>query len=480
MNPESELVRERKAKRETFLKEGISPYGGRFLPIDAISHVLAHFEEGKRVRLAGRLMARRSHGKSTFCDLKDEGGKVQIYTKEELLGAANYDRFTRLDLGDIIGVEGTLFVSKMGERTVKIEKFTLLSKILHVLPEKWHGLKDVEIRYRHRYVDLIVNEEVRKSFQLRSEIVREIRRFLDDRGFLEVETPMMQPIPGGARAKPFVTHHEALDTDLYLRVAPELYLKRLLVGGMEKIYEINRNFRNEGLSIRHNPEFTMLELYQAYADYTDMMALTEEMITHLVKKIYGKEEISFGEKTISFKRPWRRVSFYQALEEKTKLDWRKADIKKEAKGLKVEFDPKDEIVDVLNAVFEAVVEPDLWDPTFIIDYPAILTPLAKPQENDPELAYRFELYIGHMEIANAFSELNDPVIQRERLEKQVEIIGESKKVDEDFLMALEYAMPPAGGLGIGIDRLVMILTNRPSIREVILFPQLRPEVRPET
>ena len=475
MQPESELIGERKAKREAFLKVGVSPYGRRFLPIESISEILAHFEEGRRVRIAGRLMARRSHGKSTFCDLKDERGRIQIYAKEELLSPPGYEQFSKLDLGDIVGVEGALFVSKMGERTVKVEKFLLLSKILRILPEKWHGLKDVEIRYRHRYVDLIVNDEVRKTFHMRSEILREIRRFLDEQGFLEVETPMMQPIPGGARARPFVTHHEALDTDLYFRVAPELYLKRLLVGGMEKVYEINRNFRNEGISVRHNPEFTMLELYQAYADYTDMMSLTEELICHLVKKFYGAEEIPYGDRTVSFKRPWRRISFYQTLQEKTGVDWRKADVKKEAKRLRIEFAPDDEEIDVLNTVFESVVETELWDPTFVVDYPAILTPLAKPQEEDPELVYRFELYIGKMEIANAFSELNDPVIQREKLEKQVEIIGENKKLDEDFLMALEYAMPPAGGLGIGIDRLVMVLTNRPSIREVIFFPHLRPD-----
>ena len=475
MTPETDLIRERKTKREAYLKQGAAPYGSRFLPREPIGEVLAHFEEGRKVRMAGRLMARRSHGKSTFCDLKDESGKIQIYTKEEILGAEAYERFSRLDLGDMIGIEGSLFVSKMGERTVKVEKFVLLSKILQVLPEKWHGLRDVEARYRHRYVDLIVNEEVRKTFRLRSEIVREIRHFLDARGFLEVETPMMQSIPGGARARPFVTHHETLDIDLYLRVAPELYLKRLLVGGMEKVYEINRNFRNEGISIRHNPEFTMMELYQAYADYTDMMELTEELITHLVKQIHGKEEIVYGNRAVSFKRPWKRISFYDTLKQKTRVDWRKADIKKEAKRLGVEFAPNDEAIDVLNAVFESQVEPDLWDPTFVIDYPAVLTPLAKPKEDDPELVYRFELYMAKLEIANAFSELNDPVIQRERLEKQMEVIGGNKKVDEDFLLALEYAMPPAGGLGIGIDRLVMILTNRPSIREVILFPQLRPE-----
>lgn len=474
MISESDLIRERKAKRDALLKEGAAPYGGRFLPVQSVAETLEKFGEGKRTRLAGRIMARRSHGKSTFCDLRDESGKIQIYTKEDVLGREDYERFVRLDIGDIVGVEGALFVSKMGERTVKVEKFALLSKILRVLPEKWHGLRDVEIRYRRRYVDLIVNEEVRKTFRLRSGILRELRSFLDRRGFMEVETPMMQPIPGGARARPFVTHHEALHTDLYLRVAPELYLKRLLVGGMEKVYEVNRNFRNEGLSVRHNPEFTMLELYQAYADYTDMMTLTEELITHSVQMVHGKEEILYGDKPISFRRPWKKISFFDSLREKTAVDWRKADVKKEAKRLGVEFEPRDEAIDVLNAVFEKAVEPELWNPTFVVDYPAELTPLAKPQEKDPQLAYRFELYIGSIEIANAFSELNDPVIQRERLEKQAEIIGGSKKADEDFLMALEYAMPPAGGLGIGIDRLVMILTNRASIREVILFPQLRP------
>ena len=479
MPQDSEHVRERKAKREACLKQGTAPYGERFLPIESLQAVLDRFEEGRKVRIAGRLMARRSHGKSTFCDLKDETAKIQIYAKQETLSPEGYEQFSNLDLGDIVGLEGSLFTSRMGERTVKIEKFTLLSKILQVLPEKWHGLKDVETRYRQRSVDLMVNDEVRQAFRRRSQIVRQIRQFLDERGFLEVETPMMQPIPGGARAKPFVTHHEALGMDLYLRVAPELYLKRLLVGGMEKIYEINRNFRNEGLSVRHNPEFTMLELYQAYADYTDMMNLTEELISGLAQSLHGTEELLFGDRPVHFKRPWKRISFYEALREKTKVDWRRADIKKEAKKLGIEFAPADDDVDVLNAVFGEVVEPDLWEPTFVIDYPALLTPLAKPKEDDPELVYRFELYIGKMEIANAFSELNDPVIQRERLEKQVEIIGGTKKIDEDFLTALEFAMPPAGGLGIGIDRLVMILTNRSSIREVIFFPQLRPEAKSE-
>ncbi len=378
-------------------------------------------------------------------------------------------------MGDIIGIQGSLFTSKTGEKSIKIEKFELLSKIVRTLPEKWHGLKDVETRYRHRYVDHMVNPEVQETFKKRSQIIRQIRRYLDDRGFMEVETPMMQQIPGGARAKPFTTHHNALDIDLYLRVAPELYLKRLLVGGFQKVYELNRNFRNEGISVRHNPEFTMLEVYQAFADYTDMMTITEEMITELVESCHGKTEIPYGEKTLSFKRPWKRISFYDSLKEKTGIDFRTAKIRESAEKLKVKFSKEDEEVDILNEVFGEYVEKDLWDPTFVVDYPTVMTPLAKAKEDDPNVVYRFELFIAKMEVANAFSELNDPNIQRERLMSQKEMIGEHKEIDEDFLMALEYGMPPAGGLGIGIDRLVMLLTNHYSIREVILFPQLKPE-----
>src|SRR3989338_6978179 len=475
MPQDSEHVRERKAKREACLKQGTAPYGERFLPIESLQAVLDRFEEGRKVRIAGRLMARRSHGKSTFCDLKDETARIQIYAKQETLSPEGYEQFSNLDLGDIVGFEGSLFTSKMGERTAKIEKFTLLSKILQVLPEKWHGLKDVETRYRQRSVDLMVNDEVLQAFRRRSQIVRQIRQFLDERGFLEVETPMMQPIPGGARAKPFVTHHEALGMDLYLRVAPELYLKRLLVGGMEKIYEINRNFRNEGLSVRHNPEFTMLELYQAYADLRDMMDITEDLISGLVSKIHGPEEIPYGEKTLNFKRPWKRLSFYDALKEKTGVDWRTADIRGEANKLKLPLEEPCEEADILDALFDKYLEPELTSPTFVVDYPLVISPLAKRKKEDPAVADRFELFISHMELVNAFSELNDPVEQRKRFDEQKKMIGEHKTIDEDFLMALEYGMPPAGGLGIGIDRLVMLLTNQHSIRDVVLFPQLRPE-----
>jgi len=453
----------------------LTPYGGRYLPKEDLSSIITSFQEAKKVRTAGRLMAKRIMGKSAFFDLKDEFARMQMYVKKDVVGDALYDEIISLSMGDIVGVEGELFTSKAGEKTIRVEKLTLLSKIVRTLPEKWHGLKDVETRYRHRYVDLIVNDDVRATFKSRSRIIREIRRFLDDRGFMEVETPMMQPIPGGARAKPFVTHHNSLGMDLYLRVAPELYLKRLLVGGFEKVYEINRNFRNEGISVRHNPEFTMLELYQAYADYEDMMNITEELISGLVFALHGTYEIPFGDKVINYARPWKRVGFYDALKEKTGMDFKTCDVRKAARELHVPFSEKDEDIDVLNEVFGEKVEESLWDPTFVIDYPTVMTPLAKAREDDPSLVYRFELFAAKMEIANAFSELNDPHVQRARLDEQRKLIGEHKEIDEDFLMALEYAMPSAGGLGIGIDRLVMLLTNQASIRDVILFPQLKPE-----
>lgn len=475
----SEILKERFEKIKLLKEKGEKLSGGRFDVSHSVSDVLANFEAEKEVRLAGRMMARREHGKSTFADLKDDTAKIQLYLKFDGVGEKAYELFKLLDLGDIIGVRGKLFLSKMGEKTVRVEEFKLLSKIIQPLPEKWHGLKDVELRYRHRYVDLIVNDEVRETFKKRSAIIKTIRQFLDERGFMEVETPMMQPIPGGARARPFVTHHNTLNTDLYLRVAPELYLKRLLVGGLNKVYEINRNFRNEGISIRHNPEFTMLELYEAYSDYEGMMDLTEELITQLAKNVAGSDELPFGDLTLSFKRPWKRISFYDALQEKTKMDWRKGNLKEVAKKAGLSVDPKAEDVDILDEAFDHFVQPTLIDPTFVIDYPALTTPLAKKKDDDPSLVYRFELFVAKMELANAFSELNDAIEQRERLSSQKETIGEHKEIDEDFLLAMEYAMPPAGGLGIGIDRLVMLLTNSQSIRDVILFPQLRPEKKGE-
>ncbi len=450
-------------------------YGQRFLPKQSIADIRAAFEAGKKVKIAGRLMTIRQMGKSIFADVKDQDGRIQIYVKGDAVGEEPFNHFKTLKMGDIVGIEGELFTSKMGEMTVKVESYQRLSSIVRPMPEKWHGLKDVETRYRQRYVDLIVNDDVRQVFKTRSLIMREIRKFLDAQGFMEVETPMMQPLAGGARARPFMTHHNTLEMDLYMRIAPELYLKRLLVGGFEKVYEINRNFRNEGISVRHNPEFTMMELYQSYADYHDMMEITESLVHHLVMMIHGKDEIPFGDKVLSFKRPWKRVSFYGAIQEATGIDLRKTSPKEAAEKLNMKLDPKLEDVDVLDEIFSETVEKDLINPTFIIDYPTEMSPLAKGQKEDPSLVYRFELFISKMEIANAFSELNDPFVQRERLESQRDVIGENKEIDEDFLTALEYAMPPAGGLGIGIDRLVMLLTNQESIREVILFPLLRHE-----
>ncbi len=471
----SAVLKERLEKINQLKARGTVLYQDQFKPADFIQNLLDSFQDDKQVKISGRMMTRRIHGKSAFADVHDHTGKIQIYVKLDVVGQDLFDLFQLLDLGDILGVEGSLFVTHKGEKTIQVSRFVLLSKIVQVLPEKWHGLKDVEIRYRQRYVDLIMNDDARDIFIKRSLIVRSIRSFLDERGFMEVETPMMQSIPGGARAKPFVTHHETLDTDLYLRVAPELYLKRLLVGGFTKVYEINRSFRNEGISTRHNPEFTMLEVYEAYSDYEGMMNLTEELITSLVEKICQNVSISYGEETLNFKKPWCRASFYDLLKEKSGQDWRTGDVKALAKKSGIPLEKEAEDIDILNEAFDRFVQPHLVNPTFVIDYPAITTPLAKRKSGAPDLVARFELFIGKMELANAFSELNDPFEQRERMMKQQEIIGAGKEVDQDFLRALEYAMPPAGGLGIGIDRLVMVLTNSLSIRDVILFPQLKPE-----
>lgn len=475
----SPILKERLAKINQLKAKGVELYEDQFKPVDTVQAILEPFEEGRKVKLSGRMMTRRLHGKSAFADMHDHTGKIQIYVKLDAVGQDLFDLFQLLDLGDILGIEGSLFVTHKGEKSIHVSRFVLLSKIFQVLPEKWHGLKDVEIRYRQRYVDLIMNEEARNIFLKRSLILRLIRTFLDERSFIEVETPMMQSIPGGARAKPFVTHHETLDTNLYLRVAPELYLKRLLVGGFPKVYEMNRNFRNEGISTRHNPEFTMLEIYEAYSDYEAMMNLTEELMTHLASAICPGTTIPFGDAVLNIARPWRRASFYDLLREKSRMDWRKGNVKELGRQSGISIAALEDI-DILNEAFDHYVQPHLVDPTFVTDYPAITTPLAKRKKNDPDLVARFELFVGKMEVANAFSELNDPFEQRERMKKQKEIIGAGKEIDEDFLRALEYGMPPAGGLGIGIDRLVMLLTNSLSIRDVILFPQLKPERIPSS
>ena len=456
--------------------KGVEPYGASYnqaTPLNEVIDGYSEEEEGKKVRCTGRIVTMRPHGKAAFLHIKDWTGKLQVYIKLDKVGEEKYDIFRLLDLGDIIGVEGEVFKTRTGEITVFADDFTVLSKALLPPPEKWHGLKDVEIRYRQRYLDLSSNDKVMELFLKRSNIIKSIRSFLDDRNFVEVETPMMQPIPGGAVAKPFITHHNVLDMDLYLRIAPELYLKRLLVGGMERVYEINRNFRNEGISTRHNPEFTMMELYQAYSDYDGMMELTESLITTLVRELYNEFEIPYGDRKLNMSPPWLRSTFSELLVKHASVDLNDENgLREKGKslGLNVEGVHKDIIAE---DIFKQLVEKELWNPTFVLDYPVTLCPLTKSCDNDPDLAQRFELYIATMEIANSYTELNEPIEQTKRFHDQTVDIDEEGKIDEDFLKALKYGMPPAGGLGIGIDRLIMILTNSLSIRDVILFPLLR-------
>ncbi|MBO1225564.1 MAG: lysine--tRNA ligase [Candidatus Scalindua sediminis] len=456
--------------------KGVEPYGASYnqaTPLNEVIDGYSEEEKGKKVRCTGRIVTMRPHGKAAFLHIKDWTGKLQVYIKLDKVGEEKYDIFRLLDLGDIIGVEGEVFKTRTGEITVFADDFTVLSKALLPPPEKWHGLKDVEIRYRQRYLDLSSNDKVMELFLKRSNIIKSIRSFLDDRNFVEVETPMMQPIPGGAVAKPFITHHNVLDMDLYLRIAPELYLKRLLVGGMERVYEINRNFRNEGISTRHNPEFTMMELYQAYSDYDGMMELTESLITALVRELYNEYEIPYGDRKLDMSPPWQRSTFSELLVKHASVDLNDENgLREKGKslGLNVEGVHKDIIAE---DIFKQLVEKELWNPTFVLDYPVTLCPLTKSCDNDPDLAQRFELYIATMEIANSYTELNEPIEQSKRFHNQTVDIDEEGKIDEDFLKALKYGMPPAGGLGIGIDRLIMILTNSLSIRDVILFPLLR-------
>jgi lysyl-tRNA synthetase class 2 len=480
-----EQMENRINKLEALRAKDIDPYGQAF----SISHhardILDNFDalEGQNVSVAGRIHTMRAHGKSSFAHIIDVTGQIQIYAKIDQLGEECYNFFKDLDLGDIIGVQGKVFRTRRGEVTVDVEEVTLLSKALRPLPDKWHGLKDVEIRYRQRYLDLIVNPDVREVFVTRSQIINGMRRFLDERGFLEVETPMMHAIPGGATARPFVTHHNALDIDLYLRIAPELYLKRLLVGGLEKVYEINKNFRNEGISTRHNPEFTMMELYQAYSDYKGMMELSEEMISHVALQVLGTTEITYQGQEISLKPPWRRITMVDAVKEMTGFDLNSYSTDEEAvRGAKaIGVEVKDNFTrgQVLHEIFEERVESKLIQPTFILDYPLEVSPLAKKKHDSPDFVYRFEGFMVGMELLNAFTELNDPIDQRERFEDQVRQRqkgdDEAHMMDEDYVTALEYGMPPAGGLGVGIDRLIMILTDSPSIRDVILFPLMRPQ-----
>jgi len=481
---DNELIRQRKAKLEAMTKDGIPAYGGRYDTSSTIKALKDSFVEGQEVCVAGRIMAARQHGKSAFYDVKDSTGKIQAYIKQDIAGEKTFEFLKLLDIGDFIGVKGETFKTRTGEPTIIVKELKILSKSLRPLPEKWHGLKDVETRLRQRYVDLIMSDESRDVFISRSRIVSYIRKFLDEKGFMEVETPMMQSIPGGAAGKPFKTHHEALDMDLYLRIAPELYLKRLLVGGLDRVYEINRNFRNEGISVRHNPEFTMLEVYQAYSDCEGMMRLTEDMVKGLARDVMGKTELEYQGKVIDLSK-WERVSFAQLMKEKFDIspsesqeEWVR---KLKAKGIKLEGKDisRTQLINIVGELIEPVAGNH---PVFVVDMFTEMCPLAKKKADDPLLSDRFELYMGGMEIANAYSELNDPIEQRKRFEDDLggaeagkgAKSGE-KNIDDDFVRALEYGMPPAGGLGIGIDRLVMILTNSSTIRDVILFPQLKAE-----
>ena len=470
-----DLEQTRIEKLNKLREKGVDPYGACYnnaTPLKEVVDGYSEEDEGKKVKCAGRIMTMRRQGKASFLHIKDWSGKLQVYVKMNTVGEEKYEIFRLLDLGDIIGVEGGLVKTRTGEITVFADDITVLSKALLPPPEKWHGLKDVEIRYRQRYIDLSSNDDVMDLFLKRSSIIKSIRNFLDNRKFVEVETPMMQAIPGGAVARPFITHHNSLDMELFLRIAPELYLKRLLVGGMERVYEINRNFRNEGLSTRHNPEFTMMELYQAYSDYNGMMELTETLISGLAHDLYGTFEIPYGERTIDLSPPWQRSTFSELLSKYASVDLDDEEGLK-AKGKELGMDVKGVHKDIIaEHIFGELVEKELWNPTFVIDYPVSICPLTKACEDNPNLAQRFEMYIATMELANSYSELNEPLEQSKRFHEQAADDTEGK-IDEDFLKALKYGMPPAGGLGIGIDRLVMILTNSASIRDVILFPLLR-------
>lgn len=456
---------------------GVDPYGDRFDGVESTVSIREKFvedAEGVHVCAAGRIVLLRDIGKLIFITLRDSSGTIQLGLSKKLL-SDQWDVIKLLDLGDIIGARGQLGKTRTGEITIWAEEVTPLSKALLQPPEKFHGLSDIDLRYRQRYVDLWANPEVMELFQKRSAMITSVRKFLSGLGFCEVETPMMQTIAGGAAAKPFITHHNSLDMDLFLRIAPELFLKRLLVGGMEKVFEINRNFRNEGLSTRHNPEFTMMELYQAYADYKTMMDITEDLICHLVDTHCDGFELAFGEMTINYKRPWRRAKYADLLKEHAGCDIDDmAAVRKKAKKLALNESVMDDAV-VINEVFEATVEDNLIDPTFVIDYPGQLCPLTRRSKSNPDYAERFELFIGKMEIANAYTELNDPAVQEANFRAQLRGQDETMAtMDEDFINALKYGMPPAGGLGIGIDRLVMLLTGATSIRDVVLFPLLKP------
>ncbi|OYD06395.1 lysine--tRNA ligase [Paludifilum halophilum] len=486
----NELLQVRRDKMDGLRERGIDPFGRKYERTHRAEDILAAFddqskedleEENVSVTIAGRLVAKRKQGKASFAHLQDQTGRIQIYVRKDRVGEEQYETFGTADLGDWLGVSGTVFKTNRGETSVKADSVTFLSKSLRPLPEKFHGLKDVELRYRKRYLDLIMNPEVKDTFIVRSRVISAIRRYLDGQGYLEVETPTLHTIPGGAAARPFITHHNALDIDLYMRIAIELHLKRLIVGGMEKVYEIGRVYRNEGVSTRHNPEFTMLELYEAFADFHDIMDVTENIINHAAREVLGTDTIQYAGETIHLSKPWARKSMVDLVREHTGVDFSRSMSDDEARRLAeehgVQITPAMTFGHILNEFFEQKVEEKLIQPTFVYGHPLEISPLARKNADDPRFTDRFELFIVGREHANAFTELNDPVDQRERFEAQVKEKAqgndEAHPMDEDFLEALEYGMPPTGGLGIGIDRLVMLLTDSASIRDVLLFPAMR-------
>ena len=488
----NEIVDQRRIKLNDLRSQGVNPFANGFIASSTARDVeLAHADHDKEAlesvetvyHVAGRIMAKRDFGKAAFIQIQDRTGRLQIYVAKNVVGDESFDLFRKFDLGDIVGLSGRPFRTKTDELSIRADSIQLLTKSMLPLPEKWHGLTDVETRYRQRYLDLMVNPDVREVFRKRSQIVSLIRDYMVERDYLEVETPMMQPLAGGATAKPFTTHHNTLKMDLFLRIAPELYLKRLVVGGFERVFEINRNFRNEGISIQHNPEFTMMEFYQAYATYEDLMDLTEELICHLAEQVVGSLQFKYGERDVDLSRPWQRLTVRDSVLKYGDIS--EADVDDHGKllayagKLGLEFDKNIGYGKLLMEVFDAVVEPELWQPTFITQYPTEVSPLSRKNDQNPSVVDRFELFVVGRELANAFSELNDPDDQRERFVKQLaeKEAGdeEAHAMDEDYIRALEYGLPPTAGEGIGIDRLVMLLTNSPSIRDVILFPQLRPE-----
>jgi len=483
--PLEQLLANRRAKLDALVELGLDPFPRRFRVDESVSSARERFEhktteeleaEQPQVRLGGRLLAIRGHGKVSFADLSDGAGQIQLYVRKNDLDETVWKTFELLDLGDFLGVEGRIFRTRAGELSIAVQSLTVLAKALRPLPEKYHGLADREARARQRYLDLLSNPQSREVFEVRSKVVSSLRRHLEAAGFMEVETPMMQPIPGGAAARPFKTHHNTLDIDLYLRIAPELFLKRLIVGGFERVFELNRNFRNEGISTRHNPEFTMLEFYWAFADYEMLIDFTEELLTAVAQDAGKTLELKWGEHTIDFSRPWRRLTMRDAIFEYSDLtpDDLSDRARMEAAARALDVQRIDERSDggLLAELFEMTAEPQLINPTFIMDFPRDISPFAKSCPGDPDTVERFELFVGGMELANAFTELNDPDEQRRRFE--VQAAAQGGEIDQDYVLALEHGMPPTGGEGIGIDRLVMLLTGRQSIRDAILFPQLRP------